>query len=197
MENLFSNLSWSFTQAHAAKVRATGATHSCDAVAVLASTGMEVKGAGVAWMMGSEERRKRREKKDGADQGARNLRSVVRAAAFPESQGVGETAGAHSNQRLGAERFAGFLVTGRLARASADSMACALRIARINPGKRFSISAQREVFCIWTPCHSPRIRPFSRRTLKCWERVDLGMDRLLTVRKVEQFCVHACAARPA
>ena len=58
----------------------------------------------------------------------------------------------------------------------------ALTMAVINPGKRLSISAQREVLCISTPRRSPRIKPASLRALKCWERVDLGMVFSLTFR---------------
>jgi hypothetical protein len=64
----------------------------------------------------------------------------------------------------------------------------ALTMAAINPGKRFSTSEQRDVFCISTPRRSPRIKPASRRALKCRERVDLGMVLSLTFRKFEQFC---------
>jgi hypothetical protein len=60
----------------------------------------------------------------------------------------------------------------------------------ISPGKRFSISTQREVFCISTPRRSPRINPASLRALKCCERVDFGMACSLTFRKFEQFCEH-------
>ena len=48
-------------------------------------------------------------------------------------------------------------------------------MAAINPGKRLSISAQRDVLRISTPMSLARIKPASRRALKCWERVDLGM----------------------
>jgi hypothetical protein len=71
---------------------------------------------------------------------------------------------------------------------SCSWMLWALTMAMINPGKRLSISAQRDVLCISTPRRSPRINPASRRALKCWERVDLGMTFSLTCRKFEQFC---------
>jgi hypothetical protein len=61
-------------------------------------------------------------------------------------------------------------------------------MAAINPGKRFSISAQRDVFCISTPRRSPRINPASRSTLKCCDSVDFGMFFSLTFKKFEQFC---------
>ena len=63
-------------------------------------------------------------------------------------------------------------------------MLWALTMAAISPGKRWSISAQREVFCISTPWRSPRIKPASLSALKCCERVDLGMAFSLTFRKV-------------
>jgi hypothetical protein len=69
----------------------------------------------------------------------------------------------------------------------ADWMLWALTIALINPGKRWSISAQREVLRISTPMRSPRIKPASRSALKCWERVDLGMSFSLMWRKSEQL----------
>jgi hypothetical protein len=46
---------------------------------------------------------------------------------------------------------------------------------------------QRDVFCISTPTRSERISPASRNTLKCWDRVDLGIAFSRTVRKLEQF----------
>ena len=46
-------------------------------------------------------------------------------------------------------------------------MLWALTIALISPGKRFSISAQREVLCISTPRRSLRIKPASLSALKC------------------------------
>src|ERR1700733_12318313 len=54
------------------------------------------------------------------------------------------------------------------ARASSlDWIECAFTIARISPGKRSSISAQREVLYISTPRRSPRITPASLSALKC------------------------------
>jgi hypothetical protein len=75
-----------------------------------------------------------------------------------------------------------------------DWISYALTIPRINPGKRSSSSAQRETFCISTPWRSLRIRPASRRILKCCESVDFGMALSLTIRKFEQFCGHVCVA---
>ncbi|HZL33709.1 MAG TPA: SDR family oxidoreductase [Tepidisphaeraceae bacterium] len=49
-------------------------------------------------------------------------------------------------------------------------------MAGIKPGKRWSISRQREVLCISTPQRSPRIRPASRRARKCCDSVDLGIN---------------------
>jgi hypothetical protein len=46
-------------------------------------------------------------------------------------------------------------------------MLWALTMALISPGKRFSISAQREVLCISTPRRSLRIKPASLSALKC------------------------------
>jgi hypothetical protein len=57
---------------------------------------------------------------------------------------------------------------------------------RTSPGKRFSSSSQRQVFCISTPRRTLRIRPASRRTLKCCESVDLGMPRSVRWRNFEQ-----------
>ena len=70
-------------------------------------------------------------------------------------------------------------------------MVCALTIARRSPGKRFSISAQREVLCISTPRRSPWINPASLSALKCSDSVDFGIALSLTVRNVEQFCEHS------
>lgn len=67
-------------------------------------------------------------------------------------------------------------------------------MAEIKPGKRFSISAQRDVLCISTPLRSPRINPASRSALKCWESVDFGMFRSLTFEKFEQVCERSEAA---
>jgi len=97
-----------------------------------------------------------------------------------------------------AARLAGRFGDSILARASpADWMVCAVTIARINPGKRCSSSAQRELLCISTPWRSLRIRPASRRILKCCDSVDFGMALSPTVRKVEQFCVHSCPTMSA
>ena len=74
---------------------------------------------------------------------------------------------------------------------SLDWMVCALTIARSSPGKRFSISSQREVLCISTPRRSPRISPASLSALKCCERVDFGIALSLTVRNIEQLCEHS------
>ena len=76
---------------------------------------------------------------------------------------------------------------------SADWIVCAVTIARINPGKRCSNSVQREMLCISTPCRSLRIKPASRRILKCCESVDFGIALSLTVRKFEQLWGHSCA----
>jgi len=70
-------------------------------------------------------------------------------------------------------------------------IAWAFTIAVMRPGKRCSISSQRVVLCISTPRRSPRMRPASRRALKCCERVDLGIAFSLTFRKFEQLCEHA------
>src|SRR5258708_9604488 len=67
-------------------------------------------------------------------------------------------------------------------------------IAAIRSGKRVSISEQREAFCISTPRRSLRIRPASRRILKCCDKVDFGMSFSLILRKLEQFCEPAEAA---
>ena len=64
-------------------------------------------------------------------------------------------------------------------------------MAEISPGKRLSISAQRDVLCISTPCRSLRIRPDSLRTLKCWESVDFGMPLSRIFAKSEQLCGHS------
>src|SRR5882757_9074191 len=67
-----------------------------------------------------------------------------------------------------AVRRAGLFAADFFARASPfDWMACALTMAPINPGKRCSISAQRDVLCISTPRRSPRISPASLSSLKC------------------------------
>ena len=76
-------------------------------------------------------------------------------------------------------------------------MVCAVTIARINPGKRCSSSAQRETLRISTPWRSLRIRPASRRILKCCESVDFGIALSLTVRKFEQLCGHSCPTMSA
>ena len=47
---------------------------------------------------------------------------------------------------------------------------------------------QRETLRISTPWRSLRMSPDSRRTLKCCERVDLGILRSRTLRKSEQIC---------
>ena len=95
-------------------------------------------------------------------------------------------------------RLAGRLAAGIFARASsADWMACAVTIARINPGKRCSSSVQRDMLCISTPWRSLRIKPASRRILKCCESVDFGIALSLTVRKFEQFCGHSWATMSA
>ena len=73
---------------------------------------------------------------------------------------------------------------------SLDWMVCALTIARISPGKRFSISAQREVLYISTPRLSPRISPASLSALKCCESVDFGIALSLTLKNMEQLCEH-------
>lgn len=64
-------------------------------------------------------------------------------------------------------------------------------MAPTNPGKRLSISAQRDVLRISTPWRSPRIKPASLSALKCCESVDLGIFFSLTFKKLEQFCEHA------
>src|SRR6266702_6309214 len=75
------------------------------------------------------------------------------------------------------------LAASFFARASSvDWMVCALTIARISPGKRSSISAQREVLCISTPRRSACISPVSLSALKRWERVDYGIALSLSVR---------------
>lgn len=61
----------------------------------------------------------------------------------------------------------------------------------MRPGKRPSISAQREVLCISTPLRSARIRPASRSTLKCCERVDLGIGNSTMFWKAEQVAEHS------
>ncbi len=84
-----------------------------------------------------------------------------------------------------AARLAGLFAVGFFVRASFfDWMACALTIVRISPGKRCSISVQREVLCISTPRRSPRINPASLSALKCCESVDFGIVFSLTVRAV-------------
>src|SRR5271154_4992594 len=74
---------------------------------------------------------------------------------------------------------------------SFDWMLCALTIASSSPGKRSSISAQREMLCISTPGRSPRISPASLSALKCCESVDFGIALSLTVRNIEQLCEHS------
>src|SRR6266446_4334876 len=69
-----------------------------------------------------------------------------------------------------------------------DWTSCARMIAAIRPGKRASISEQRAAFCISTPRRSLRIRPASRRILKCCDKVDFGMSFSLIFRNLEQFC---------
>ena len=71
--------------------------------------------------------------------------------------------------------------------ASPDWIFSAPTIAVSSPGKRLSISVQRDVFCISTPTRSERISPASRRALKCCDSVDFGIAFSLTVRKFEQF----------
>src|SRR5579859_7017394 len=91
------------------------------------------------------------------------------------------------------DRLDDLFVASFLARVSSlDWMVCALTITRSSPGKRSSISAQREVLCISTPRRSPRISPASLRTLKCCESVDFGIALSLTVRNMEQLCEHSC-----
>src|ERR1700756_3305405 len=91
-----------------------------------------------------------------------------------------------------ADRLDGLLVASLFARASSlDWMVCALTIARISPGKRSSISAQREVLYISTPRRSPRISPASLSALKCCESVDFGIALSLTLRNIEQLCEHS------
>src|SRR5207248_3490397 len=65
--------------------------------------------------------------------------------------------------------------------------ASAARIAGISPGKRWSISAHRDEFCISTPRRSLRISPASLSTRKCCESVDLGTVLSLTERRLEQL----------
>ena len=90
-------------------------------------------------------------------------------------------------------RLAGRFGRGILARASrADWMVCAVSIARINPGKRCSSSAQREMLCISTPWRSLRIKPASRRILKCCDSVDFGIALSLTVRKFVRVRIREC-----
>jgi len=48
-------------------------------------------------------------------------------------------------------------------------------MAAMSPGKRLSISAHLDVFCISTPRRSLRINPASRSALKCCDRVDFGI----------------------
>src|ERR1700733_539950 len=91
-------------------------------------------------------------------------------------------------------RCADFFDAGVGACAARNWTAWAFRMAGSRPGKRASISGQRAVLRISTPWRSPRMRPFSRRILKCCDRVDLGMACLLMVRKVEQFCEQPSAA---
>jgi hypothetical protein len=72
-----------------------------------------------------------------------------------------------------------------------DWIWCALTIAAIRPGKRRSISVHREVLCISTPLRSPRIKPASRRTLKCCESVDFGISFSVMFKKFEQLREHS------
>src|SRR6266571_1087826 len=65
--------------------------------------------------------------------------------------------------------------------------ACAARMAGSSPGKRRSISVQRDEFCISTPRRSLWIRPASRSTLKCCESVDLGTAFSLMPMRLEQL----------
>jgi hypothetical protein len=92
-----------------------------------------------------------------------------------------------------ATRLAGRFGAGIFARTSSANW----MIARINPGKRLSSSAQREMLCISTPWRSLRIRPASRSILKCCESVDFGIALSLTFRKFEQFCGQSCATMSA
>jgi hypothetical protein len=50
--------------------------------------------------------------------------------------------------------------------------------------KRSLSSAQRVVLCISTPLRSLRIRPASRRILKCWERVASGQGTVVDLAEV-------------
>src|SRR5208282_2099203 len=67
----------------------------------------------------------------------------------------------------------------------------------LKAGKHCSSSVLRDTFCNSTPWRSLRIRPASRRILKCCESVDLGIALSLTFRKFEQFCGHSCATMSA
>src|SRR6266850_203691 len=69
---------------------------------------------------------------------------------------------------------------------AAASTAWALRIARIRPGNRPSISSQREVLRSSTPWRSERIRPASRSNLKCCDSDDFEMVRSPTQEKAWQ-----------
>src|SRR4051812_31965657 len=111
--------------------------------------------------------------------------SVVRCICEPPPLGYARFDYSRADRRLGAP-LRGFL----LVLWARDWILCAWMIALINPGKRCSISAQREVFCISTPRRSPRIKPAWRKAVKCWERVDFGMSLSTTVRKSEQRCEH-------
>src|ERR1700740_1408349 len=64
-------------------------------------------------------------------------------------------------------------------------------MAASSPGNRLSISEQRELLCISTPCRTVRIKPASRRALKWCDNVDLGICLLVTFKKVEQLEAHA------
>src|ERR1700730_5326934 len=100
--------------------------------------------------------------------------------------------------RLRAGVPADFLLRAELERVLLTACAlCALRMAGIKPGNRFSSSSQREVFCISTPRRSPRIRPASLRALKCWDNVDLGISFSLTRKKLEQLCEQSEPSIPA
>ena len=94
--------------------------------------------------------------------------------------GMKNRVGSYFHRRFAFE-WAGFRLAGPVGRGFLSSwpdwILWAVTMAAIRPGKRLSISAQREVLRISTPRRSPRIKPASRRALKCWESVDLGTDR--------------------
>src|SRR5262249_15548674 len=81
--------------------------------------------------------------------------------------------------------------------ALSDCKRCALMIAAIKPGKRLSISVQRELLCSSTPRRSLRITPASRSTLKCCDKVDFGISLRLTSRNVEQVNAQLAPTMPA